>query len=148
MLTDHVTLNFNNNMSAATVLLDTETAFDTTWHTGLLYKLSELQFSMSLIKLIRYFHSQRKSRISIEGEMSTPKDIQTGVPQDSVLSPTLYSLYKWHAPNTSCLSRFLCWRHHYICDRPQRGLYYQTPAARCQCYWDVVWALEPKTQSR
>jgi hypothetical protein len=35
-LTDHVTLNFNN-MSTAAVFLDTEKAFDTTWHNVLLY---------------------------------------------------------------------------------------------------------------
>jgi hypothetical protein len=35
-LTDHVTLNFNNNMSTAAVFLDIEKAFDTTGHTGLL----------------------------------------------------------------------------------------------------------------
>jgi hypothetical protein len=36
---DHVTLNFNNNMSMAAVFLDIEKAFDTAWHLGLLYKL-------------------------------------------------------------------------------------------------------------
>jgi hypothetical protein len=34
-LTDHVTLNFNDKMYA--MFLDIEKAFDTTWHTGLLY---------------------------------------------------------------------------------------------------------------
>jgi hypothetical protein len=43
-LTDHVTLNFNNNMSTAAVSLDIEKAFYTIWHLGLLYKLSTLQF--------------------------------------------------------------------------------------------------------
>jgi hypothetical protein len=38
-LLDHVTLNFNN-MSMAVVFLGIEKAFDTTWHLGLLYKLS------------------------------------------------------------------------------------------------------------
>jgi hypothetical protein len=41
-LADHVTLNFNNNMSTAAVFLDIEKAFGTTWHPGLLYKLSKL----------------------------------------------------------------------------------------------------------
>jgi hypothetical protein len=35
-LTDHVTPNFNNNISTAAVFLDIEKAFDTTWHSGLL----------------------------------------------------------------------------------------------------------------
>jgi hypothetical protein len=59
-LTDHVTLNFNNNMSTAAVFLDIEKAFDTTWHFGLLYKLSKLEFSTSLIRLIGSFLSKRK----------------------------------------------------------------------------------------
>jgi hypothetical protein len=57
-LADHVTLNFNNNMSTAAVFLDNEKAFDTTWHPGLLYKLPKLQFSNNLSKLISSFHSQ------------------------------------------------------------------------------------------
>jgi hypothetical protein len=47
-------------MSTATVFLDIEEAFDTTWHPGLLYKLSELELPTSLIKLISSFLSQRK----------------------------------------------------------------------------------------
>jgi hypothetical protein len=57
------------------------------------YKLLELKFSISPIKLISSFLSQRKFRVSVEGEMSTPRDIQAGVPQGSVLSLTLYRLY-------------------------------------------------------
>jgi hypothetical protein len=59
-LADHITLNFNNKMSTAAVFLDIEKAFDTTWHSGLLFKLSKLEFSNSLIKLIWSFLSQRK----------------------------------------------------------------------------------------
>jgi hypothetical protein len=92
-LADHVTLNFNSNMSTAAVFLDIEKAFDTTWHPGLLYKLAKLQFSTSIIKLISSFLSQRKFRVSVEGELSTPRYMQAGVPQGSVVSPTLYNLY-------------------------------------------------------
>jgi hypothetical protein len=67
--------------------LNIEKAFDKTWHLGLLYKLSELKFSTSLIKIINSFLSQRNVRVSVEGEMFTARDIQAGVPQGSVLSP-------------------------------------------------------------
>jgi 6-phosphogluconolactonase (cycloisomerase 2 family) len=40
-------LEFKQNIYIATVVLDVENAFDTTWHLGLLYKLSELQISLS-----------------------------------------------------------------------------------------------------
>jgi hypothetical protein len=51
-LEEHITRNFNNNMSMAAEFLDIEKAFDTTWHFGLLRKFSELEFLTSLLKLI------------------------------------------------------------------------------------------------
>jgi hypothetical protein len=99
-MTDHVTLHFNNKMSTAAVFLDIEKAFDTTWHPGLLYKLSKLQIPTNLIKLINSYVTNRKFRVSVEGELSTPREIQAGVPQGSVLAPILYSLYINDTPNT------------------------------------------------
>jgi hypothetical protein len=99
-VTDHVTLNFNNNLSTAAVFLDIEKAFDMTWHLGLLYKLSKLEFSINLIKLISSFLSQRKFRVSVEGEMSSPREMRAGVPQRSILSPTLYNIYINDTPQT------------------------------------------------
>jgi hypothetical protein len=49
-LAEHITVNFNN-MSMAAVFFDIEKAFTTTWHSGLLHELSELEFSTSHIKL-------------------------------------------------------------------------------------------------
>jgi hypothetical protein len=87
-------------MSTAAIFLDIEKAFDKTWHLGLLYKQSELKYSTSLIKFINSFLPQRKFRVSVEGELSTPRDIQAVVPQGSVLPPTLYSLYINDTPQT------------------------------------------------
>jgi hypothetical protein len=97
-LTDHVSLNFNNNMSMAAVFLDIKKATDTTWHPGLLYKLSELQFSTSLVKLIASFLSNRKFKVSVAGGLSSTRKVAAGVPQGSVLAPILYSLYINDAP--------------------------------------------------
>jgi hypothetical protein len=58
-LAEHVTLNFNNNMAKALVFLNIEKAFDTTWHSALVYILSELEFSTNLIKLIASFLTDR-----------------------------------------------------------------------------------------
>jgi hypothetical protein len=98
-LTDHMTLNFNN-MSMAAVFLDIEKAFDTTWYNGLLYKLSKMNFSASLIKLISSFLSNRKFSVSVEDEMSTPRIMKAEVPHDSVLSPTLFNMYINYTPQT------------------------------------------------
>jgi hypothetical protein len=58
----------------AAVFLDIEEALDTTWHSGLQYKLSKFEFSTNLIKLISFFLSQGKFIASVEGEMSTPME--------------------------------------------------------------------------
>jgi hypothetical protein len=79
-------------MSTAAVFLDIEKTFHTTWHPGLLCKLSKIHFSSSLFKLISSFLSNRKFRVLVEGV------IQAGVTQGSVLSPTLNSLYINDAP--------------------------------------------------
>jgi hypothetical protein len=42
-LADHVTLNSSNDMSMAAVFLDIMKAFAATWHSGLLYNISELE---------------------------------------------------------------------------------------------------------
>jgi retron-type reverse transcriptase len=85
-------------MSTTAVFLDIEKAFDTTRHTGLLYKLSKLDFSVSLMKIISSFLCKRKFFVSVGGEMSTPRIMKAVVPQGSVLSPTLFNMYVNETP--------------------------------------------------
>jgi hypothetical protein len=131
-------------MSTAAVFLDIEKAFDTTWQLGLLYKLSKLQFSISLIKLIGSFLSQRKFRVSVEGEMSTPRYMQAGVPQGSVLSPTLYNLCindtrQTPSVNLTLFADDICLyakdrKEEYVLGKIQRGL--DSMAAWCK-HWNI-----------
>jgi hypothetical protein len=87
-------------MSTSAVFLDTKKAFDTTWHSGLLYKLPKLEFSIILIKLISSFLSQHKFSVSVGCKMFTLKEMWVGVPSCSVLSPTLYNMYVNDVPKT------------------------------------------------
>jgi hypothetical protein len=43
---DLITLNFNSTIYTAAVFLDIKKALDATWHLGLQYKFSKLQFSV------------------------------------------------------------------------------------------------------
>jgi hypothetical protein len=154
-LADHVTLHCNNNMSTAAVFLDDEKAFDTIWQPGLLYKLSNLQFSTSLIKSIGLLLSQRKFIVSIEGEMSTPRYMQAGMPQGFILSPTLYNLYNNDTPQNPVanIALFADGTYLYATDRKagyvlrkiQRGL--DSMAAWCKCWNIKIKINEDKTRA-
>jgi hypothetical protein len=71
--------------------LDIEKTFDTIWHSGLLYKLSD--YSTTPIKLISFFLTNRKFKILVTGKFSTLLKIAAGVPQGSLFSKILYNLY-------------------------------------------------------
>jgi hypothetical protein len=73
-------------MSTAAVFLDIGKAFDTTWHYGLLYKLPNLNYRPDWSSWLT-LSFQSESVVSVEDEMSTPREMQAGVPQGSVLSP-------------------------------------------------------------
>jgi hypothetical protein len=91
-LTEHVTLNSKNNMSMAALFLNIEKPFYIIRYPGFLHNLHKLIFLINLIKLISSILSNEKVIFSVEDEMSTPREIQAGVPQCSVLSPKLYSM--------------------------------------------------------
>ena len=76
------------------VLLDLSAAFDTVDHTILLNRLKN-RFGLHgnvLALLISYLDS-RKQVVSVAGEKSAPRTLKCGVPQGSVLGPTLFSCY-------------------------------------------------------
>jgi hypothetical protein len=85
------------------------------WHPGLHCKLSELEFSANLIKVIVSFLSNRKFKVSVEGRFSMPRETVAGVPQGSVLAPVLYSLYTNYAPMALRINLALFMDDTYIC---------------------------------
>jgi hypothetical protein len=76
----------------------------------------------------------KKIQSSVEDELSTPRNMQAGAPQGSVLSPTLYrvrqanplynlySYIRWQPPNNLCLPSSFCWWRLSVCDRTQGRL--------------------------
>ena len=75
------------------VLRDVAKAFDKVWHNGLKYKILKLELPSILEKNLCNFLNNRKAKIHIGNDYSNTITLLSGVPQGSVLSPTLYTLF-------------------------------------------------------
>ncbi|KAL4107900.1 hypothetical protein QTP88_018173 [Uroleucon formosanum] len=84
---------FENKLYTTAVFLNVTQAFDKVWHHGLEQKLNSLALPKYLLKTIISFISDRTFQVRIGTQLSQPQKIQAGVPQDSVLDPTLFNIY-------------------------------------------------------
>ena len=75
------------------ITFDISKAFDRVWHKGLLAKLLLFDLHHTLIKWISSFLSDRSIAIRVDGYLSNPHSINSGVPQCSVISPVLFILF-------------------------------------------------------
>ena len=82
-----------NSLEVCAVFLDISKAFDKVWHEGLLFKLKENGITGSLLKLFENYLHNRKQRVVLNRSSSDYSEIESGVPQGSVLGPLLFLIY-------------------------------------------------------
>ena len=75
------------------VALDISKADDRVLHTGLLHKLKSYGISGPIFGLISSFLSNRRLRVILDGKSSQEYPVNAGVPEGSILGPTLFLLY-------------------------------------------------------
>jgi retron-type reverse transcriptase len=97
-VTEFISQGINQNESTGAIFLDVAKAFDTVWHDGLVYKLHTAGVSLAMVKLLNSFLEDRKFHAKIGNVLSTVREIEAGVPQGSVLSPTLYAIFTADIP--------------------------------------------------
>ena len=93
-LTTFIKNGFLQNLKTGAIFLDLTAAYDTVWHTGLLYKLSK---SMPYCQLVHPTGGSAASRstfrVHIGNDTSSWRPQRNGLPQGTVLAPILFNLY-------------------------------------------------------
>ena len=84
---------FNSKSQIDVAILDFSKAFDTVPHAGLLGKLEHYGIDSKILLWITNFLNNRKQRVVVDGSFSNYADVESGVPQGTVLGPLLFLLH-------------------------------------------------------
>ena len=83
---------FIKNEHVVSVFFDLEKAYDTTWKHGILKDLSDMGLRGRLPMFISQFLTDRHFKVKVGSTLSESHEQEMGVPQGSILSPTLFSI--------------------------------------------------------
>jgi hypothetical protein len=73
--------------------IDVKKAYDRTWRPGLWYKLRKIGIGGRCLELLQAMYSRVVRKLLINGQFTEEFNVESGVPQGSVLSPFLYAVY-------------------------------------------------------
>ena len=93
VVSDRIARAFNRSGATWAVVLDISKAFDKVWHAGPLHKIKSYRISGRVFGLISSFLSNRWVQVVLDGKSSQKYPVNAGVPQSSILGPTLFLLY-------------------------------------------------------
>jgi hypothetical protein len=97
-----------DGMKTDVVLRDVSKAFDKVWHTGLKYKLLQLDLHPAFTETLCDYITDRTASIRISSYTSPSFPLESGVPQGACLSPTLYSFYTHDIPPPLPDTDYIC----------------------------------------
>ena len=83
----------DNSKMFGALLADLSKAFDCLDHELLIVKLNAYGFSLTALKLVYNYLSNRKQRSKINSAYSSLLEILFGVPQGSILGPLLFNIF-------------------------------------------------------
>ena len=73
--------------------MDIEKSNDMVWRHGLIEKFYKLGIRGPMFNFIEHFILGRSFKVSIEGSFSPVTNFENGIPQGSIIAPTLFSIY-------------------------------------------------------
>ena len=93
VVSDRIARAFNRSVATQAVVLDISKAFDRVWHAVLLHKFISYGISNEVFGLISSFVSYRRLWVVLDGKSSQEYPVNGGIPQGSLLGPSLFLLY-------------------------------------------------------
>ena len=81
-----------------TVFIDLSKAFDSVNHEIILGKLEQSNMSTSVINWFKSYLYERSQSVTVGGNISKSRPLNTGVPQGSILGPLLFIIYTSDLP--------------------------------------------------
>ncbi|CAH0725078.1 unnamed protein product, partial [Brenthis ino] len=92
-LVEFIVTNIDKKTKCVGVFLDLTKAFDTVCIPRLLEKMEQIGIRGTVLQLFTDYLRNRSQRVTINGSYSSDNGINYGVPQGSVLGPTLFLIY-------------------------------------------------------
>ena len=83
----------NPSLEVRCIFLDLSKAFNRVWHNSLIHKLKNIGIDDNILSLIESFFHNRYQRVVLNGQSSKWQNVNTGVPQGSVLGPLFFLIY-------------------------------------------------------
>lgn len=92
-LSQEISDGFHNRQKTTMALLDYAKAYDKVWKDGLISKMYDMGIGSKIIRWVQTWLSNREAWVDYDGVEGKRKKFKQGLPQGSVLSPTLFLIY-------------------------------------------------------
>ena len=106
-LTQYIEDGFENKLITGAVFVDLTAAYDTVNHRALLLKVAKIVKNTTIVHIIESLLTNRYFFVEMDGKRSRWRLQKNGLPQGSVLAPTLFNIYTNDQPEFNNIRRFI-----------------------------------------
>ena len=106
-LTQYIEDGYETKQITGAVFVDLTAAYDTVNHRALLFKVAKMVKNTTIVHLIASLLTNRRFFVEIDGKQSRWRIQNNGLPQGSVLAPTLFTIYTNDQPQFQNIRRFI-----------------------------------------